>query len=139
MWLKYEQPSCACKSSTSEGAEDRAVEKSLTRPRVWALTLLVCVAACASPATKTSDAPIASDESPRFSTGGPDAEEFGASMSYPKGNPATFWRPRWQVGSFSHFDEIFRGRLIHKAPTPSRLVRVAEPSITWRGEGLDTR
>lgn len=108
------------------------------RPRVWALALLVCVVACASPARKTSDAPIASDEPPpRFATGGPDAEELGASLGYPKGTPATFWRVRWQVGSFSHFDEIFRGRLIHGAPTPSRLVRVAEPRITWTSAGGD--
>src|SRR6266511_1844063 len=40
--------------------------------------------------------------------------------------------------SYSHLDEIFRGRLIHKAPTPSGLVRVAEPHIhpTFRGAGL---
>jgi len=108
------------------------------RPRVWALTLLVCVVACASPATKTSDTPAASEElPPRFATGGPDAEEFGAGMGYPKGNPATFRSARWQVGSFSHLDEIFRGRLIHKAPTPSRLVRVAEPRITWTSRGAE--
>ena len=105
---------------------------------MWALTLLVCVVACASPASKTSDTPLASEEPPpRFATGGPDAEELGASMGYPKGTPATFWRTRSQVGSFSHFDEIFRGRLIHKAPTPSRLVRVAEPRITWTLRGTD--
>jgi len=43
---------------------------------------------------------------------------------------------RWRVGSNSHLDEIFRGRLIHKASTPSRLVRVAEPRITYRGLDL---
>jgi CubicO group peptidase (beta-lactamase class C family) len=129
----------ARKSPRNEGSTGRDLEKRLVRPRVWALALLVCVVACASPATKTSDTPIAGEEPPpRFATGGPDAEEFGASMGYPKGNPATFWRHRWQVGSFSHFDEIFRGRLIHKATAPSRLVRVAEPRITWTswGEGL---
>ena len=132
MRLKYEQPSRASKSSTSEGAGGRAVEKSLARPRVWALALLVCVVACASPATTARDTPIAGDEPPpRFATGGPDAEAFGASMGYPKGTPATYWRTRWRVGSNSHLDEIFRGRLIHKAPTPSRLVRVAEPRITF--------
>jgi CubicO group peptidase (beta-lactamase class C family) len=100
--------------------------------------LLVCVVACASPAMKTSDAPIASDEPlPRFATGGPHAETLGASTGYPTGNPATFRSARWQVGSFSHLDEIFRGRLIHKAPTPSRLVRVAEPRITWTLRGAD--
>src|SRR4029453_7216823 len=49
----------------------------------------------------------------------------------------THWRTRWRVGSFSHLDEIFRGRLIHAAPTPSRLVRVAEPHITWTFRGTD--
>src|SRR2546428_8789519 len=102
------------------------------RPRVWALTLLVFVVACASPATTTRDTLIAGAEPPpRFATGGADAEELGASMGYPKGTGATYWRTRWRVGSFSHLDEIFRGRLIHKAPTPSRLVRVAEPRLTF--------
>ena len=41
------------------------------------------------------------------------------------------------VGSFSHLDEIFTGRLVHKAPAPSRLVRTAEPRVTWRFEGAD--
>ena len=107
------------------------------RPGVW-LTLLVCVVGCASPSTTARDTPVASGEPPpRFAPGGPDAEDFGASMGYPKGTPATFWRARSQVGSFSHFDEIFRGRLIHKAPTPSRLARVAEPRIAWTFWGED--
>ena len=124
---------CSCSSIVREFLGLRRTAVTLrARPRGWAITLLVCVAACASPATKTSDTPIVSEEPPpRFATGGPDAEELGASMGYPKGTPATFWRARWQVGSFSHFDEIFRGRLIDKAPTPSRLVRVAEPRITF--------
>jgi CubicO group peptidase (beta-lactamase class C family) len=58
-------------------------------------------------------------------------------MGYPKGNPATFRNVRWQVGSFSHLDEIFRGRLIRKSPMPSRLARVAEPQITWAFGGVD--
>lgn len=108
------------------------------RPGVWALTLLVCVVGCASSATTARDTTVASGEPPpRFAADGPDAEDFGASMGYPKGTPATFWRARSQVGSFSHFDEIFRGRLIHKAPTPSRLARVAEPRITWTFWGKD--
>ena len=133
-----EQPARSRKSPTNEGAGGRALEKSLARPRVWALALLVCVVACASPTTKTSDTPIASGEpSPRFAPGGPEAEEFGASIGYPEGNPATFRGTQWQVGSFSHLDEIFRGRLIHKASRPSRLVRVAEPPITWTLRGVD--
>jgi CubicO group peptidase (beta-lactamase class C family) len=128
---KSEQPTRTRKSPTSESAGVRALEKSLARSRVLTLLSLVCVVACASPATMR-DTPIASEEPlPRFATGGPDAEAFGASLGYPKGTPATYWRTRWRVGSNSHLDEIFRGRLIHKAPTPSRLVRLAEPRITF--------
>jgi len=108
----------------SDPVVNRTAMTPRARPGVWALTLLVCAVGCASPATTARDTPVASGEPPpRFAPGGPDAEDFGASMGYPKGTPATFWRARSQVGSFSHFDEIFRGRLIHKAPTPSRLVR----------------
>jgi len=107
--------------------------------RMWVLVLVSGVA-CASPATTTRDAPVVGEEPPpRFAPGGPDAEAFGASMGYPKGTGATYLRTRWRVGSNSHLDEIFRGRLIHKASTPSRLVRVAEPLITWTflGRGAD--
>ena len=94
------------------------------QPRGWALALLMCVAACASPA-------------PRFAAGGPDADELGARAGYPKGGRGTFFDVGSIVGSFSHLDEIFSSRLIHKAPMPSRLVRVAEPRITWRFQGAE--
>src|SRR5215470_6104059 len=119
---------------SSRGSRD--LEKRPARRRVWALVLLVCVVACASPAATTRDTPVAGEEPPpRFAPGGPDAEAFGASLGYPKGTPANYWRARWQVGSFSHLDEIFRGRLIHKASMPSRLVRIAEPRLTWTFRG----
>src|SRR5262245_3399343 len=127
----------ARKSPTNEGAGDRTLAKSVARPRGWALLLLVCVVACASPATTTRDTLVTGGEPPpRFAPGGPDAEAYGASVGYPKGTPANYWRARWRVGSNSHLDEIFRGRLIHKASMPSRLVRVAEPRITYRGLDL---
>ena len=70
--------------------------------------------------------------------GGRDAEALGANRDYPKGSAATYWRTPWRVGAYSHLDEIFWGRLIHKAPKPSRLVRVAEPRITFLAfRGLD--
>src|SRR6266567_4505100 len=94
----------------------RKSRKRLVRPRVWALALLVCVVACASPATPTRDTPVAANEPPpRFAPGGPDAEAFGASLGYPKGNAVTFWRARYRVGAYSDLDEIFRGRHIRKA------------------------
>src|SRR6266566_2614442 len=110
----------------------RKSRKRLVRPRVWALALLVCVVACASPATTTRDTPVAANEPPpRFAPGGPDAEAFGASLGYPKGNAVTFWRARYRVGAYSDLDEIFRGRHIRKARPFLRLVRVAEPHITF--------
>src|SRR5215470_10266578 len=128
----------ARKSATSQDAGGRSAERSVARPRMWTLVLLVCVVACASPATPKHDTSVASEEPPpRFAPGGPNAEEFGVRMGYPKGTPANYWRTRWRVGSNSHLDEIFRGRLIHKAPTPSRLVRVAEPPMTWTLRGAE--
>jgi hypothetical protein len=91
----------------------------------WALGLLVGVVACASPAPPP----------PRFAAAGPDAQELGAGAGYPKGDRATFFRIESIVGSHSHLDEIFPGRVVHKAPKPSRLVRVAEPRITWQFQG----
>ena len=133
----FAKPPRTRESLTSEGTGGCALARSLARPRPWALLLLVCVVACASPATTTRDTLGTGGEPlPRFAPGGPDAEAFGASMGYPKGTPANYWRARWRVGSNSHLDEIFRGRLIHKASTPSRLVRVAEPRITYRGLDL---
>jgi CubicO group peptidase (beta-lactamase class C family) len=99
---------------------------------VWTFVLLMCVVACASPATTTRDTPVAGEQPPaRFAPGGPDAEAFGASLGYPKGNAVMFWRARYRVGAYSHLDEIFRGRHIRKARPFSRLVRVAEPRITF--------
>jgi CubicO group peptidase (beta-lactamase class C family) len=110
----------------------------MSRRRAWPLVLLVCVVACASPATPPQDTRAAGEgPAPRFATGGPGAEERGAGAGYPKGDRRTFYDVEKIVGSQSHLDEIFRGRLIHKAPTPSRLARVAEPSVTWRFQGVD--
>ncbi len=107
-------------------------------PRVWPLVLLVCVVACASPATPTRDTWAAGEEpAPRFAAGGPDAEALGAGAGYPKGDRATFYSVAASVGSHSHLDEIFPSRLAHKAPMPSRLARVAEPRIIWQFQGAD--
>jgi CubicO group peptidase (beta-lactamase class C family) len=96
------------------------------------------VAACASPATTPRDTPAAATEPPpRFAAGGPDAEELGAGLGYPQGDRTTFFRVGWLVGSHSHLDEIFPARPAHKAPAPSRLVRVAEPAITWQYQGRE--
>jgi CubicO group peptidase (beta-lactamase class C family) len=72
---------------------------------------------------------------PQFDVRGPDADEFGAAAGYPMGDRVTYFATGSLVGSHSHLDEIFPGRLVRKAPTPSRLARVAEPRITWTFEG----
>ena len=98
--------------------------------RGWALVLLMGAIACASPAAPTRDAPTSREEpGPRFAAGGPEADELGAVAGYPTGDRATFYDVETAVGSFSHMDEIFPSRLVHQAPTPSRLARVAEPRI----------
>ena len=108
------------------------------RPGLGALVLLGCVAACTSPAPTPPDTGAAAAEPrPRFAAGGPAAEEFGAGLGYPLGDRATFFRIGSLVGSHSHLDEIFPFRLVHRAPAPSQLVRVAEPRITWEFQGLE--
>ena len=74
---------------------------------------------------------------PRFDAGGFDADAYGAAEDYPLGGRETFFDTRTLVGSFSHFDEIFRGRRVRKAPAPSRLVRVAEPALAWTFESAE--
>src|SRR4030095_9276712 len=73
---------------------------------------------------------------PRFAEGGPDAEDYGASNGYPIGDRSTFFRIPFLVGSQSHFDQIFEGRLIRRATTPSSLARAAsEPAVRYEYQG----
>ncbi|HWP77707.1 MAG TPA: serine hydrolase, partial [Methylomirabilota bacterium] len=102
----------------------------MARLRPWALVLLACVVACATPAPPAPDTPAKAEApGPRFAAGGPAADELGAAEGYPKGSRATFYSVGSAVGSHSHMDEIFPSRLVHKAAEPSRLGRVAEPRI----------
>src|SRR5262245_54637609 len=87
---------CASRSPYSSG------RFALRCDHVWTLALLVSVVACASPATTARETTGAEEPPPRFAAGGPEAEAFGATLGYPKGTPATFWRAPSQVGSFSH-------------------------------------
>jgi hypothetical protein len=115
----------------------------LSRTRAVVVSILVTgLISCAS----TPDRAVVTDSSgvesqagaaPRFTADGPNAAEYGARAGYPKGDRTTFWELGSVVGSHSHLDEIFQGRLIRRAPAPSRLVRVAEPRITWMFEGAD--
>jgi CubicO group peptidase (beta-lactamase class C family) len=83
-------------------------------------------------ASGSSSAEPSAPSAPRFAAGGPDAEDYGASEGYPIGDRSTFFRIPFLVGSQSHFDQIFEGRLIRRATTPSSLARAAsEPAVRY--------
>jgi CubicO group peptidase (beta-lactamase class C family) len=77
---------------------------------------------------------------PTFSPSGPDAELYGASEGFPvpdsslarrQGNP---YEPRYRIGAFSHFDEIYPTRRIMRGTTPWNFKRTAA-DIRYRFRG----
>ena len=96
---------------------------------------------CASPAARSPQDTIAAAKpsqaaKPRFAEGGPDAEDYGASQGYPIGDRATFNRIPFLIGSHSHLDQIFEGRLVRRSTTPSPLARAAsEPAVRYEYQG----
>jgi len=58
---------------------------------------------------------------PRFAQGGPDADDYGASDGYPIGARGACQRVAFLVGCQSHFDQVYEGRLVRRATTPSSL------------------
>src|SRR4029077_19103146 len=74
--------------------------------------------ACAGPAATSTYAVPAGAAAPRFAPGGFDAEAYGAADGYPAGNRSTFFRLPYLVGSHSHLDEIFEGRVVRGGPRP---------------------
>jgi CubicO group peptidase (beta-lactamase class C family) len=110
-----------------------------------ACVLAVVLAGCASPAPTGRHDAIAFESSPvdssarsapRFADTGPDADDYGASDGYPLGDRSTFNRIPFLVGSHSHLDRIFEGRLMRRATTPSPLARAAsEPAVRYEYQG----
>lgn len=91
---------------------------------------------CDASASGASPTELASPSASHFSPGGPNAEDYGASDGYPIGDRSTYWKMRFIVGSFSHLDEVFEGRLVRRATTPSPLARAAaEPVIRYAYRG----
>lgn len=106
----------------------------MDRPRrVAAAALSIVLVACATPSSVP--APQSSALGPRFSAGGPDADEQGAREGYPLGDRATFFRVPFLVGSQSHQDEILPSRLVHRAAKPSPLTRAVEPVVRYEYQG----
>jgi CubicO group peptidase (beta-lactamase class C family) len=88
------------------------------------------IASAASPTERLSPS------APGFAPSGPDAEDYGASDGYPIGDRSTFFRTPFLVGSHSHLDHVFEGRLVRRATTPSPLARAAlEPAVRYEYQG----
>jgi CubicO group peptidase (beta-lactamase class C family) len=110
-----------------------------------AFVLAALVANCASPTARDSRDAIAPGSSaaeasagvrPRFTQGGPDAEDYGASRGYPIGDRGTCSRPAFLVGCHSHFDQVYEGRLVRRATMPSPLARApSEPAVRYEYQG----
>ena len=104
------------------------------RRSIAVAALSIVLAACATP--PTAPAPQSADLGPRFTQGGPDADEQGAREGYPVGDRRTFFRVPFLVGSQSHQDEIFPAHLVRRAPKPSPLSRAAsEPALRYEYQG----
>jgi CubicO group peptidase (beta-lactamase class C family) len=98
--------------------------------------LLALPALRAASASGASPTEPASSTAPRASSGGPDAEDYGASDGYPIGDRTTCSRPAFFVGCYSHLDQVYEGRLLRQAATPSPLARAAsEPALRYEYEG----
>lgn len=76
------------------------------RTKLATLSSVLLLAACAAPTTTPNGGEP--NAGPRFVSGGLDAEDYGASLGYPKGERATFLRAQSLVGSHSHLDEPIR-------------------------------
>ena len=83
---------------------------------------------------------IETSAGPVFSLSGPNAELYGATDGFPipsrflarlQGNP---FEPKYRVGAFSHFDELFPTRRIEPAATPWAFKRAAaDIRYSYRG------
>jgi CubicO group peptidase (beta-lactamase class C family) len=105
---------------------------------IAACLLAAVLAGCASPVPPGSPGPIQTSalSGPRFTSGGPDAEGYGASNGYPVGDRTNWYQIPFLVGSYSHLDQILESRLIRRATTASQLARVAsEPALHYAYAG----
>ena len=91
------------------------------RTKLGKMACVLLVAACSAPATtRNAGAPA---EGPRFASGGPDAEEYGASLGYPKGELRSFLQVPSLVGGFhrAHSSGVNMIMAVHAA-MPKTLV-----------------
>ena len=79
-----------------------------------------------------------------FRPSGPNAEFYGAAENYPVRDPALGFvpgnplKPKYRVGAFSHYAELFPTRLVKHAATPWQFKRApAEMTEPFRGRVTD--
>ncbi len=98
--------------------------------RAAALVLAAALwAAGPSAANPSAAAPVFSDD-------GPDAAAYGRPEGYPIGKPSSGRAQGTLVGRFSHFDQLYKSRLVARAATPSGFdYAPAEPVMTYRHQG----
>ena len=135
----------ALKSDPTMSAERVLYSQFLRLPGIVdylaaAYLLAIIITACASPTAKnpgggapgSSRAEPSAAVGPRFTQGGPDAEQYGAREGYPIGERGTCQRIAFLVGCQSHLDQVYEGRLVRRATTPSLLARAAsEPAVRY--------
>lgn len=90
-----------------------------------ALTGLAAAAACRPGIAGAESCPAAADgDGPVFSPSGPDAGRYGAAEGYPIADsslpiqPGDPRDPKYFVGAYSHYDEIFSTRRVMRAAVP---------------------
>jgi CubicO group peptidase (beta-lactamase class C family) len=100
----------------------RELQHSLSRRVALAGFAATCAAGLARPIAESRAAENVI--SPVFSPSGPDAELYGAPENYPIKDPALAFvpgnplSPKYRIGAFSHFDELFPTRQIKRANSP---------------------
>src|SRR5229473_5431512 len=123
------------------GRENRmSTPPTVLSRRVALATLAAAAYASATAGSMVEGMADESDLGPVFSPTGPDAALYGAAEGFPiadrslpiqPGNP---YQPKYRVGAFSHFDEIYPTRRIKRAATPWLFKRSqAEFSYSYRG------
>lgn len=104
-----------------------------TTPRLMVVAFALCGPALLGlPAARATE-----PDTPVFSDTGPNADEYGASEGYPVGSLSVVAQMRYLVGTYSHFDQIARIRVITRAPTAWSFRRAPAElnmSYTFQGE-----
>jgi CubicO group peptidase (beta-lactamase class C family) len=81
-------------------------------------------ASCAAGLVPMADAIAQDAAGPVFSPSGPKADFYGAAENYPIKDPSLGFvpgnplQPKYRVGAFSHYAELFPTRLVKRAATP---------------------